>query len=59
MSRLRLDEKLKALAHQHDKVDEVVFLDTTMDQSDEEDETEAALAESCSPILLECLWRNE
>ena len=35
-----------------DKVDEVVFLNTTMDQSDEEDEAEAALAEGCSPSTL-------
>ena len=35
-----------------DKVDEVVFLNTTMNQSDDEDEAEAALAESCSPSIL-------
>ena len=35
-----------------DKVDEVVFLNTTMNQSDEEDEAEAALAEGRSPGTL-------
>ena len=35
-----------------DKVDEVVFLNTTMNQFDEEDEAEAALAESGSPSTL-------
>ena len=35
-----------------DKVDEVVFLNTTLNQSDEEDEAEAALAESGSPSTL-------
>ena len=35
-----------------DKVDEVVFLNTTLNQSDEEEEAEAALAEGHSPGTL-------